>query len=239
MRGLIGQPITIENVVGADGSIGVGRAAGARPDGYTIVLGALTTNVLNGDFYSLQYDVLNDFAPVAPLVTPPSILFAKKALSANDLREVIAWLKANPNRASAGVQSVGFRLLMSFFQKETATQFALVPYRGGAPALQDLLAGQIDLFFETPLQLPLMRAGSIKAYAVTSDVRLPLAPEIPTFGEMGFPTLSYSEWFGLSSASSTRRPWRRWPIPRFSLVSLISGLGFFRVKLRPRRHSAR
>jgi tripartite-type tricarboxylate transporter receptor subunit TctC len=129
MRGLIGQPITIENVVGADGSIGVGRAAGARPDGYTTVLGALTTNVLNCAFYSLQYDVLNDFAPVAPLVTPPSILFAKKALSANDLREVIAWLKANPNRASAGVQSVGFRLLMSFFQKETATQFALVPYR--------------------------------------------------------------------------------------------------------------
>jgi tripartite-type tricarboxylate transporter receptor subunit TctC len=205
MRGLIGQPIMIENVVGADGSIGVGRAAGARPDGYTIVLGALTTNVLNGDFYSLQYDVLNDFAPVAPLVTPPSILFAKKALSGNDLREVIAWLKANPNRASAGVQSVGFRLLMSFFQKETATQFALVPYRGGAPALQDLLAGQIDLFFETPLQLPLMRAGSIKAYAVTTEERLPLAPEIPTFGEMGFPTLSYSEWFGLFAPKRTPR----------------------------------
>ena len=146
IRGLIGQPIKIENVVGADGSIGVGRVAGARPDGYTIVLGSGSTNVLNGAFYSLQYDVLNDFAPVAPLVDSPSILFAKKALSANDLREVIAWLKANPNRASAGVQAVAYRLLMSFFQKETATQFALVPYRGGAPALQDLLAGQIDFF---------------------------------------------------------------------------------------------
>jgi len=205
MRGLIGQPIKIENVVGADGSIGVGRAAGARPDGYTIVLGSGSTNVLNGAFYSLQYDVLNDFAPVAPLVTPPSILFAKKALSANDLCEVIAWLTANPNRASAGVQAVAYRLLMSFFRKETATQFTLVPYRGGAPALQDLLAGQIDLYFDSPLPLPLMRAGSIKAYAVTSDVRLPLAPEIPTFGEMGFPTLSYSGWYGLFAPKRTPR----------------------------------
>ena len=205
MRGLIGQPINIENVVGADGSIGVGRAAGARPDGYTIVLGSGSTNVLNGAFYSLQYDVLNDFAPVAPLVIAPAILFTKKTLSANDLREVIAWLKANPNRASAGVQAVAYRLLMSFFQKETATQFALVPYRGGAPALQDLLAGQIDFFFETPLMLPLMRAGSIKAYAVTSDVRLPLAPEIPTFGEMGFPTLSYPGWYGLFAPKRTPR----------------------------------
>ena len=103
------------------------RYSGALPDGYTIVIGALDTHVLNGAFYSLRYDVLNDFAPVAPLVTNPITLFAKKTLSANDLRELIAWLKANPNRASAGVQSVGLRLLMKFFQKETATQFAVVP----------------------------------------------------------------------------------------------------------------
>jgi tripartite-type tricarboxylate transporter receptor subunit TctC len=119
MRELIGQPIIIENVAGADGSIGVGRAALARPDGYTIVLGVLTTHVLNGAFYSLRYDVLNDFAPVAPLVTTPAILCARKTLPANDLRELIAWLNANPNGAAAAIQTVGFRLLMRFFQKET------------------------------------------------------------------------------------------------------------------------
>jgi tripartite-type tricarboxylate transporter receptor subunit TctC len=205
MRELIGQPIVIENVGGADGSIGVGRAARARPDGYTIVLGAMDTHVLNGAFYSLPYDVVTDFSPVSPLVTLPVILFASKTLPARDVNGLIAWLKANPNKASAGIQAVGFRLVMAFFQKETGTQFTLVPYRGTAPAMQDLMAGQIDLFFSSPLQLPLVRAGSIKAYAVTGDVRLPLAPDLPTFGEMGFPTLSESEWFGLFAPKGTPR----------------------------------
>ena len=203
MRGLIGQPIIIENVGGADGSIGVGRAAFARPDGYTIVIGNLSTNVLNGAFYSLQYDVLNDFVPVAPLVTNPIILFARKTLPANDLRELVAWLKANPNRASAGIQTVGFRLLMAFFQKEIGTQFTLVPYRGNAPAMQDLMAGHIDIAFAGGDSLPLMQAGNIKAYAVASDTRVAIAPDIPTFAEMGLPTLSYSEWFGLFAPKGT------------------------------------
>jgi len=205
MRGLIGQPIIIENVVGADGSIGVGRAALARPDGYTIVLGILDTHVLNGAFYSLQYDVLNDFAPVVPLVTNPIILFARKTLPANDLPELIAWLKANPNGVSAGIQTVGFRLLMASFQKGTGTQFPLVPYRGSAPAMQDLMAGHIDLAFGGGDSLPLMRAGSKKAYAVASDTRVAIAPHIPTFAEMGLPTLSYSMWFGLFTPRRTPR----------------------------------
>jgi tripartite-type tricarboxylate transporter receptor subunit TctC len=205
MRELIGQPIIIENVGGADGSIGVGRAALARPDGYTIVLGVLDTHVLNGAFYSLQYDVLNDFAPVTPLVTNPITLFARKDLPANDLRELIAWLKANPNRASAGIQTVGFRLLMTFFQKETGTQLTLVPYRGSPPAMQDLVAGQIDLLFDGSFQLAQARAGSIKAYAVTSEKHLALAPEIPTFADMGLPTVSYSQWFGLFAPRATPR----------------------------------
>ena len=161
------------------------------------------THVLNGAFYSLPYDVLNDFAPISPLVTVPYVLFARKTMPAKDLNELIAWLKANPNKASAGITSVGYRLLAAFFQKETGTQFALVPYRGGAPAMQDLVAGQIDLLFGTPDQLPLMRAGSIKAYAVTSDTRLALAPDIPTFAEMGLPALSYSAWFGLFAPKGT------------------------------------
>jgi tripartite-type tricarboxylate transporter receptor subunit TctC len=206
MRELIGQPIIIENVGGADGSIGVGRAALARPDGYTIVLGVLTTHVLNGAFYALRYDVLNDFAPVAPLVTTPIILCARKTLPANDLRELIAWLKANPNRASAGIQTVGFRLLMAFFQKETGTQFTLVPYRGSAPAMQDLMAGHIDLAFGGGGDsLALIQAGRIKAYAVTSDTRTAIAPDIPTFAEIGLLTVPYSEWIGLFAPRSTPR----------------------------------
>jgi tripartite-type tricarboxylate transporter receptor subunit TctC len=205
MTGSLGKPILIENVSGADGSIGTGRAARARPDGYTIDLGAMATHVMNGAFYSLQYDVLNDFAPIAPLATLPQILFARKAMPAKDLGELIAWLKANPNKASAGVQQVGFRLLTKFFQKETGTQFTLVPYRGSAPALQDLVAGQIDFYFDAPQQLPLMRAGSITAYALTSESRLALAPDIPTFAEMGLPALSYTDWVGLFAPKGTPR----------------------------------
>ena len=204
MRGTLGQPVIIENVSGADGSIGTGRAARARPDGYTIVLGFLGGNVLNGVFYSLPYDVLNDFAPISPLAATPLVLFARKTMPAKDLNELIRWLKANPNsKASAGVASVERRLVAAFFQKETGTQFALVPYRGTAPAMQDLVAGQIDLLIDTLIQLPLVRAGDIKAFAVTSDARLALAPDIPTFAEMGLPALSYSQWFGLFAPRGT------------------------------------
>jgi tripartite-type tricarboxylate transporter receptor subunit TctC len=205
MRGSLRQPIIIENVTGADGSIGVGRAARAAPDGYTINIGIAATHVLNSAFYSLQYDALNDFAPISPVVAAPSILLARKTMPANDLNELIAWLKANPNKASAGFGSSSSHLLAAFFRKEARTQFTLVPYRGGAPATQDLVAGQIDLQFSTPDQLPLMRAGSIKAYAVTSDTRLVVAPDIPTFGEIGLPTLSYSQWTGLFAPKGTPR----------------------------------
>jgi tripartite-type tricarboxylate transporter receptor subunit TctC len=132
-------------------------------------------------------------------------MFAKKAMPAKDLKELIGWLKTNPNKASMGVTAVGPRLEAAFFQKETGTQFALVPYRGSAPAAQDLVAGQIDLAFLTPDQLPLMRAGNIKAYAVTSDTRLAVAPNIPTFAEMGLPALSFSPWAGLFAPKSTPR----------------------------------
>ena len=124
-------------------------------------------------------------------------------MPAKDLKELIAWLKANPNKASAGIYTVGGRLLAAFFQKETGTHFALVPYRGSAPAMQDLVASQIDLYLGAPDALPLMRAGSIKAYAVTSDTRMALAPDIPTFAEMGLPAVSWSAWFGLFAPKGT------------------------------------
>jgi tripartite-type tricarboxylate transporter receptor subunit TctC len=203
MRVSLGQPIIIENVSGADGSIGVGRAARAKPDGYTIVLGFHSSHVLNAAFYSLPYDVLNDFAPISPLVAVSYVLFARKTMPAKNLNDLIAWLRANPNKASAGITSVGFRVLNVFFQNETGTQFTLVPYRGTPPAMQDLLAGQIDLWFGSTDQLPLVRAGSIKAFAVTGDKRLTLAPDIPTFAEMGLPAVSYAGWLGLFAPRGT------------------------------------
>jgi tripartite-type tricarboxylate transporter receptor subunit TctC len=204
MRGLLGQPIIIENVSGADGSIATGRVARARPDGYTVELGIPSTHVLNGAVYSLPYDVVNDFAPISPLATVRTVLYARKTMPAKDLNELIAWLKANPNKASAGITSTFFRLETAFFQKETGTQFILVPYRGAPPAMQDLLAGQIDLFFYAPdAPLRLLRAGSIKAYAVASDTRSVLAPDVPTFSEMGLPALSFSAWYALFAPKGT------------------------------------
>jgi tripartite-type tricarboxylate transporter receptor subunit TctC len=199
----LGQPIIIENVGGADGSIGTGRAARARSDGYTIELGFSGSHALNAAFYSLQYDVLNDFSPISALVTGSLALYGRKTIPANDLNGLIGWLKANPSGTSVGVISVGYRLLTALFQKETGAQFTLVPYRGLAPEMQDLVAGQIDLLFDTSVQLPLVRAGSIKAYAVTSDTRLALAPDIPTFAEMGLPALSFSAWLGLFAPKGT------------------------------------
>jgi tripartite-type tricarboxylate transporter receptor subunit TctC len=203
MRHPLGQPVIVENVSGADGSIGVGRAVRARPDGYTIDLGFLGSHVLNGAFYSLPYDVLNDFAPISPLVTFPQVLLARKTMPAKDLNDLIAWLKVNPNKASVGVSAVGPRLVAAFFQKETGTHFTLVPYRGNAPARQDLMAGQIDLFIDTVESLPLIRAGSVRAYAVTSDARLAAAPDIPTFAEMGLPAVSWTAWYALFAPKGT------------------------------------
>src|SRR5215813_1900895 len=203
MSETLGQPIIIENVGGADGSIGVGRLARAKPDGYTIDLGYLGGHVLNGALYSLPYDVLNDFEPISPLVASPVVLYTRKTMPAKDLHELIAWLKANPDKASAGIVAVGAQLIATRFQRETGTHFALVPYRGTAPALQDLVAGQIDLYLETPAQLPLVHGGSLKAYAVSSDTRLAQAPDIPTFAEMRLPELSWSFWYGFFAPRNT------------------------------------
>jgi len=159
MRGLLGQPIIIENVSGASGNIGTGRVARARPDGYTIGLGFNSSHALNGGFYSLPYDVLNDFEPIAPLVRGPPVFYARKTMPAKDLNELIDWLKANPDKASAGIATVGFHLITALFQKQTGTKFTLVPYRGVPLALQHLVAGRIDLLFGTP-DLPPVWCGA-------------------------------------------------------------------------------
>jgi tripartite-type tricarboxylate transporter receptor subunit TctC len=204
MRAALGQPVIIENIGGADGSIGVGRTARAQPDGYTICLGIDATFVLNGAFYSLPYDVLNDFAPISPLATGPIVLVARKTMPAENLSELIAWLKAHPDHASAGMNTLGFRLLAARFQKQTGTQFNIVPYRAAGSVIADLVAGQIDLAIGTlTSHLPQLRAGSEKAYAVAGETRSALAADIPTFAEMGLPALTYTNWYGLFAPKGT------------------------------------
>jgi len=200
MRVPLGQSIVVENVTGANGSIGVGRAARAAPDGYTIGMGAWPTHVVNGAIYNLPYDVLNDFEPVVLLPTQPLLILARKTMPARDLNELIAWLKANADKATQGHAGVGSTAHVGgvFFQKETGTRFAFVPYRGGGPAMQDLIAGQIDLMFDPAgSAVPHVLAGSIKAYAVTAKSRLAGAPDIPTVDEAGVPQLYVSLWHAL------------------------------------------
>ena len=206
MRPLLGQPVIVENVSGAGGSIGVGRVARATPDGYTLCVGNLSSHVMNGAVYTLQYDLIADFAPIALLSFQPLLIVARKSMPANDLRELVAWLKANPGKATLGIQGVGTagHLFAVFFYTETGTTVQLVPYRGAGPAMQDLVAGQIDFMIDTPTNsLPQVRGGNIKAYAVTEDARLPSAPEIPTVDEAGLPGFHFSFWQALWAPKGT------------------------------------
>ena len=206
MRASLGQSIIIENVGGANGSIGTGRVARTAPDGYTLVLGIWNTHVGNAATYALQYDVVKDFAPIALLADAPLLLVAKKAIPANDLKELIAWLKANPDKASMGTVGAGSpgHLLGLLLQQETGTRFGLVAYRGAAPQTQDLVAGQIDMGFANPATaLPHVQAGSIKAFAVTAKNRLAVAPDIPSVDEAGLPGLYFSLWAGLFAPRGT------------------------------------
>jgi tripartite-type tricarboxylate transporter receptor subunit TctC len=197
MRISLGQPIVVENVTGASGTIGVGRVARAAPDGYSVSVGFLGTHVFNGALYTLPYDVVTDFEPVALLASNPQLIVAKNAVPAKDLKELIAWLKANPGKASQGTAGPGSpaHVCGAFFQIITGTRFQFVPYRGAAPAMQDLVAGHIDLMFDqVSNSLPFVRRGNIKAYAVMSNRRLDSAPGIPTVDESGLPGSYFSTW---------------------------------------------
>src|SRR5262245_40675348 len=165
MRGALGQSVIVENVSGAGGTLGVGRVARAAPNGFTIGIGNFSTHVVNGATYSLQYDLLKDFEPLAPLASNPQGIIAKVAVPANDYKELIGWLKANPDKATQGTGGVGTvaHIAGVSFQKATGTRFQFVPYRGAPLALQDLMGGQIDLMFDQSTSaLPHLRAGKIK-----------------------------------------------------------------------------
>ena len=206
MRASLGQPIIIENVGGASGSIGVGRVARAVGDGYTLSIGDWSTHVVNGAIYALQYDALKDFEPIALLVSNPYLVVAKKSMPANDLKGLIAWLKANPGNALVGTAGVGSppHLGGVLLQNATATRLQFVPYRGTGPAMQDLVAGQIDMVIDNPANsLPQLRAGTIKAYAVTAKSGMAAAPDIPTVDEAGLPGLYFSNWKALWAPART------------------------------------
>jgi tripartite-type tricarboxylate transporter receptor subunit TctC len=206
MRVSLGQPVILENVTGAAGSIAAGRVARAAGDGYTLVIGVWGTHVLNGAIYPLSYDLLKDFEPISLVASNPMVIVAKKAMPANDMAELIAWLKANPDKASAGTTGTGgaSHVAAILFQKETGTRFQFVPYRGLAPAMQDLVAGQIDMMIDNPAtSLPQVRAGTIKAYATTAKARLAAAPDIPTADEAGLPGFTVSQWTALWAPKGT------------------------------------
>ena len=200
MRAFLGQPVIIENVAGAGGSIGAGRAVRAAADGYTLSIGTTSSHVLTGALYSLRWDLMKDLDPVAPLVSEPLMIVGRRGLPAQDLSELVAWLKANPDKASQGTAGVGGlgHVTGVAFQRETNTRFQFVPYRGGGPALQDLLAGQIDLEMEPSSNfLQQLRAGNLRAYAVAAQTRLATAPDVPTVDEAGLPGFYRSIWVGL------------------------------------------
>jgi tripartite-type tricarboxylate transporter receptor subunit TctC len=206
MRVSLGRSIIIENVGGGNGKIGVGRVARAASDGYTIILGTWGAFVANGALYSLTYDLVRDFEPVAPVTAQPYMIVAKRSMPGDDLKGLIAWLRANPGKASAGTQGAGGSSQIGgiLFQNATATHFQFVPYRGGAPAIQDLVAGQIDLMIASAGDaIAQVRAGNIKAYAVMAKHRLGVMPVVPTVDEAGLPGAYFSGWFGLWTSART------------------------------------
>jgi tripartite-type tricarboxylate transporter receptor subunit TctC len=198
MRGTLGQPVVIENVAGAAGSIGVGRAVRAAPDGYTISFGHLGTHVANGAIYPLPYDMLTDLEPVVLLPSNPMVVVSRNSLPAKSLQELIAWLKANPASAGTAGAGSGSHIGGVYMQNLTGLRLQFVPYRGTAPALTDLVAGQIDIIVDQASNsMQQIRSGNIRPYAITDRKRLSAAPDIPTADEAGLPGFYMTLWNGL------------------------------------------
>jgi tripartite-type tricarboxylate transporter receptor subunit TctC len=209
MRTSLGQPLIIENVGGAGGSIAITRVVRASPDGYTLCIGNWTSHVGAPAIYPIQFDILQDMEPISPLPVAPLSIAAHHAVPASNLRELIAWLRANPEKATAGTVGSGSpsHIISIHFQDVTSTRIQLVPYRGGGPALQDLLSGQIHLRIggEASVTLPYLRTGQIKSFAILGKTRWSAAPDIPTIDEAGVSGLNMSLWFGLWAPKNTSR----------------------------------
>jgi tripartite-type tricarboxylate transporter receptor subunit TctC len=206
MTKALAQPVIVESVTGAAGTVGVGRVAKAQPDGYTLSIGHWSTHVINGAVYQLPYDLLADLEPVAMIASNPLLIVAHPAFPPKDLKEMIEWLKAHPDKASAGTAGAGSASHVGgiYFQSATGTKFQYIPYRGTGPAMQDLVGGRIELMFDQASNsMPHLRNGRIKAYAVTAKNRLASAPEIPTVDEAGLPGLYLSIWYGIWAPKGT------------------------------------
>lgn len=197
MRQVLGQTIVVENTTGAGGTIGVGRVARAEPDGYTLGIGQWGTNVASGAIYPLQFDLVKDFEPVGLIATQPFLIVSKKDVPANNLKELIAWLKANEGKTTQGNSGVGTPSHVGglLLQKAIGVSPTMVPFRGAGQSSQGLVAGQIDVMLDTPaVSLSQVQGGTIKAYAVTAPKRLPIAPNIPTTDEAGLPGFYFTFW---------------------------------------------
>jgi tripartite-type tricarboxylate transporter receptor subunit TctC len=206
MSAALGQTIVIDNASGADGTIGSGRVAHAVPDGYTLVCANWNTSVTNPAIYKLDYDVVTDFAPVVLLPAAPMVLLVKKDNPATNLKEFIAWLKANPDKASFGTAGAGSPpdLLGRLLRQDTGTQFNLIAYRGAAPAMQDVIAGHIDAVFITIAAAQAqVAAGNVKAFGLTTHERIKIAPDIPTMDEAGLHGFYFALWAAIFAPKGT------------------------------------
>ncbi len=203
MQPILGQPVVIENVGGANGSAAVERLARAEPDGYTIDIGQWDTHV-GGIIYKITYDLEKDFAPIGLISVNPQLLIAKKALEATDLKGLVAWMKANPGKVTFSNQNAAAQVSGILLQKATGTNFQFVPYRGAGPAMTDLIAGKVDLLVvQGAIALPQVQAGAVKAIANLSPQRSAAIPDIPTSGEGGVPGFYMSGWFGFFAPKGT------------------------------------
>ena len=206
MRTTLGQSLIIENVTGASGTLALTRSVKAPPNGYTLSLGHVGSHVVSPAIFPLPFDVLTDLEPVALLPSNSLLIVATKKFPADNLKDMIAWLKANPDKAAAGTSGAGGGSHVNgvYFQNRTDTRFQFVPYRGTGPAMADLISGQIDIMFDQASNsIEQVRGGTIKAFAVTSKTRLPSAPEIPTVDEAGLPGFHTSTWYGLWAPKGT------------------------------------
>ena len=200
LKDALGQTVVVDNVSGAGGTIAVAKAVRSPPDGYTLSIGQLTSPVMSGAAYVTNYDLMKDLEPVALLTTSPLWVIGRNTLPGSSLQDVVAWLKANPDKASVATIGTGSpaHVWAVFFQEQTGTRFQLVPYRGAAPAIQDMIAGRIDLAsLEASSTLPYVKSGQIKAFAMLTKSRWAAAPDVPTTAECGLPGLEMPYWNGL------------------------------------------
>jgi tripartite-type tricarboxylate transporter receptor subunit TctC len=209
MTKALGQTVVVENVTGAGGTIGGAKVAHARPDGYMMAIGHVGTHVITGAIQKMDYDVFEDFQPVAMITTNPQIIVSRNDVPAKTLKELMAWAKAKPEPVTVGTGGPGTPAHVSgvYFQQQTGTPVQIVHYRGAAPALQDVMAGHIDTTFDQAANsLPQVRAGRIRAYAVTAPTRLAAAPDIPTVDEAGLPGFYMAVWHAFWVPKGTPRP---------------------------------